>query len=108
VAVCIVSASLAGCRQDLKNLMEVGLAWIEVQNSTSSALENVYVPPCAGGALGEDLLETGRVIPPGGLAVFVMDPGCYHVIGDFASGQRRTLQNIQLDPDLQTRVTFTN
>ncbi len=103
-ALCTLAASLAGC-QDVENALTASDALIEVQNLRQSVLLTVYTPPCTGGDSGIDRLPDVDV-PPGGLSAFYILPGCYDVVGNFADGASRTVQDVRTTADVQSRVVF--
>lgn len=104
---CTVCAALTAC-QDVENAVTAGIARIQVQNLRQSVLQSVYTPPCAGGDLGQDRLGGRSDVAPGSMNDFSIVPGCYDVVGDFADGSRRTLQDVRTYPDVQSRVIFEN
>lgn len=103
VLLCTLCASLLGGCQDVTNVLKSGNSWIEVQNLRFTTLRSVYAQPCTGGPEGDDRLEAD--VEPGSLRVFLIAPGCYDVIGDFADG-RRIVQDVRTYANVESRVVF--
>ncbi|HEX6912897.1 MAG TPA: hypothetical protein VF142_20985 [Longimicrobium sp.] len=106
-ALCTLCVALSAC-QDVENVVTAGIARIQVQNLRQSVLQSVYTPPCGGGDLGPDRLRDRSDVAPGSMNDFSIVPGCYDVVGDFADGSRRTVEDVRTYPDVQSRVIFDN
>ena len=99
-------APLAGC-DDIEDTVNLQRGAVEVQNGTSSALKELYHPPCDGGTDdGEDRLSGHDDLQPGEILAIDLPMGCRDFKADFADGTRRVITDVFPDDDRRQRIVF--